>query len=211
MTFFPINAQWSTVSHLRRFEATCGLSLHGDLVLFMSTLQWTRIYGSIRAYVACYDVILNEDWYGISYWIECLGRSFWLLRQEMRQEEHSYTPTGSIGCGKERGWEERTNAVLIVLFNFVPRLPENLSHALSLSLSLSLSQWECVPCTQYGIRETLGAEQFKILEHRATEVGGIMKYFIKFIAVTSGIINTTVHQMSSYSSHVYRKLQCRQL
>ena len=38
----------------------------------------------------------------------------------------------------------------------------------SLSLSLSLSH---VPYTQHGIRETLEAEQFKILEHRVTEVG----------------------------------------
>jgi len=57
------------------------------------------------------------------------------------------------------------------------------SLSLSLSFSPSLSQWECVPCTQHGIRETLEAEHFKILEHRATEVGGIMKYFIEFIAV----------------------------
>jgi hypothetical protein len=103
----------------------------------MSKLQWIGIYSIIRTCVACcYDVSLSEVWYGIRYWTACLGRSFWLLRQEMCQEEHSYTPTGSIGCGKERGWEERTNAVLIVLFNFVPRLPENLSHSLSLFLSL---------------------------------------------------------------------------
>ena len=110
------------------------------------------------AYVAIYRILYKDVcgllrqfkwsmiWHPL---LKCVFRSEFLIRQGLRQEEHSYTPAGSIGCGKERGWEERTSTVLIGLFNFVPRLPENLSHThththtLSLSLTLTLAMRMC--------------------------------------------------------------------
>ena len=127
----------------------------------MLTLRWTRIYSSIRTYVACYDANLNEVWYGIRYLTACF-RSDFLTFKTRTAPGRTFVHTHRFNrMWKGDGLRRKDERCLNCAFQFR-------TEASGKSLSLSLSH---VPCTQHGIRETLEAEQFKILEHRVSEVG----------------------------------------
>jgi hypothetical protein len=71
---------------------------------------------------------------------------------------------------KGEGLVRRTDVVLIVLFNFVPRLPENLSLSLSLFF-LAGSVFLCASSSATRRKRNTENRQFKTWEQRGTQLG----------------------------------------
>jgi hypothetical protein len=72
------------------------------------------------------------------------------------------------------GLGRRTDVVLIVLFNFVPRLPENLS----LSLSLTGSVFLCASPLATRRKRNTESRTVQDMGAQGNGVGETMKYFV---------------------------------